>query len=412
MARTWTLNVILLLVALIAKTAWAAPSEQVLYSFGSDRYPGGVIFDSHGNLYGVCSAGGQYGYGSVFELSPSSNGWTETVLYSFTGGLDGGSPGETQSLVFDNSGNLYGTTVRGGTTGYGTAFKLTPSIGGNWAETVIHSFLDLPGGYPEVGLVFDAAGNLYGTTSADNGTIFEMSPQLSGGWKYRILHMFQYRSTEDGSGPLAALTFDAAGNLYGTTYIGGTLNCGYGQNGCGTVFKLTSTSGGGWHYRQIYRFQGASDGERPYGSVVITAAGDVYGTTNLGGNGQCYSNVPGCGTVFELSPSSDDSYAHSVIYTFAGTPTDGGSPQGGLVLDPAGNLFGTTFQGGTINGGTAFGLAPDSSGWQETVLHSFGHGTDGQEPSAEPIMDSSGNIYGTTYTGGVNGLGAVFELTP
>ena len=237
MARTWTLNVILLLVAQIAKTAWAAPSEQVLYSFGSDRYPGGVIFDSHGNLYGVCSAGGQYGYGSVFELFAVFEWLDRDCAVQFHRRPGWRSPGETQSLVFDNSGNLYGTTVRGGTTGYGTAFKLTPSIGGNWAETVIHSFLDLPGGYPEVGLVFDAAGNLYGTTSADNGTIFEMSPQLSGGWKYRILHMFQYRSTEDGSGPLAALTFDAAGNLYGTTYIGGTLNCGYGQNGCGLVLS-------------------------------------------------------------------------------------------------------------------------------------------------------------------------------
>jgi len=224
--------------------------------------------DAAGNLYGVSSNAGQYGYGRVFELSPSVSGWTETVLYNFTGGEDGAGPSPTQSLVFDTAGNLYGTTVDGGTLNAGTVFKLTPKGGGNWAESVIHSFLGNPGGYPESGLVLDAAGNLYGTTFGGSGAVFEISPQSGGTWKYRVLHRFQNRGRGDGSGPVTALAFDANGNLYGTTYAGGTLHCGLGQNGCGTVFKLTPTSGGGWLYRQIYKFKGESDGERPSGKRV------------------------------------------------------------------------------------------------------------------------------------------------
>ena len=276
---------------------------------------------------------------------------------------------------------------------------------------MIHSFLGTPGGYPESGLVLDAVGNLYGTTFDANGAVFEISPQSGGTWKYRILHRFQNRWGEDGSGPLTALAFDANGNLYGTTYVGGILHCGLGQNGCGTVFKLTPTSGGGWLYRQIYKFKSGSDGERPDGGVVIDATGDVYGTTDLGGAGQCSSNYPGSGTVFKLSPNSDGTYTHAVIYTFAGPPADGGGPNSGLIL-AAGNLFGTTLIGGAFSVGTAFELVPQSGGWQETVLHSFGEGTDGELPDSEPIIDSSGNIYGTTSSGGTNGGGAVFEVTP
>jgi len=402
----------LLFVTLLASGALAAPSEQVLYSFTSADYqPGGVIFDGVGNLYGVSSNSGEYGYGRVFELSPSVSGWTETVLYSFMGGKDGANPSPTQSLVFDTASNLYGTTVRGGTLNAGKVLKLTPNGGANWTESVIHSFMDRPGQYPESGLVFDAAGNLYGTTFGANGTVFKMLPQSGGTWKYRMLHRFQYRRSEDGSGPEAALAFDADGNLYGTTYAGGTLHCGLGQNGCGTVFKLTPASGGGWLYRQIYRFKGGSDGERPLGGVVIDATGDVYGTTDLGGAGQCYSNYPGCGTVFKLSPNLDGTYTHNVIYAFAGAPADGGGPQSGLIL-AAGNLFGTTQIDGAFGDGTVFELVPQSGGWQETVLHSFGEGTDGALIDSEPIIDSSGNIYGTTYGGGTIGEGVVFEVTP
>lgn len=411
MIRIWTFTGILVVVVLISSALSAAQSEQVLYSFTSADYqPGGVIFDNQGNLYGVASGAQGSGYGHVFELSPSQNGWTETVLYTFTGGEDGSEPSAIQSLVFDTAGNLYGTTVRGGTAGdggAGTVFKLAPA-GGQWTESVVHSFLNSPGAYPETGLASDAAGNGYGTTFGGNGSVFELSSKSG----YRVLHVFGSRQPHDGSGPLAALTVDSAGNIYGTTYTGGIPNCGFGGNGCGIVFKLTPTSGGGWAYHVIYRFQGGSDGDRPEGSVAVSPTGTVYGTTNLGGVGQCFSNVSGCGTVFELSPNSDGGYTHTVIYTFRGPPTDAGAPESGLILNSAGNLYGATLLGGTLNVGTVFELVPQGSGWQESVLHSFGEGNDGALIQSQPIMDASGNIFGTTYSGGANGAGAVFEVTP
>ena len=409
MKSMWTFCGVLAFAVLISSGFSAAQSEQVLYSFTSADYiPAGVIFDNQGNLYGVAT--GAYGrtYGRVFELSPSANGWTETVLYTFKGGADGYGPSETESLAFDAAGNLYGTTVYGGK-GAGTVFRLSPAGGGKWTETVLHRFLGSEGAYPETGVTI-AAGKLYGTTTVGTtGSIFEMSPQLG----YRVIHRFGQSVKNDGSGPMAALTADSAGNLYGTTYQGGVVGCGLGGLGCGTVFKLTPTSSGGWRYKQIYSFQGGSDGVRPFGGVVVSPAGILYGTTWLGGIGtdQCFSNAPGCGTVFELSPNTDGSYTHNVIYTFLGPPTDGGAPQG-LILDSNGNLFGTTQDGGAFNSGTVFELVPQGSGWQETVLHSFGNGSDGQSIDTQPIMDASGNIYGTTYSGGANGYGTVFEVTP
>jgi len=408
MKRVSTVSSFLVFVVLITSAFSAAQSEQVLYFFTSADYtPGGVIFDNKGNLYGVSTGEVGYTYGRVFELSPSANGWTETVLYTFKGGTDGNGPAEMESLAFDPAGNLYGTTVAGGKGG-GTVFRLTPVGGGKWTESVIHSFLGTEGSTPQTGVTI-AGGKLYGTTTVGTtGSIFEMSPQLG----YRVIHRFG-SVKNDGSGPMAALTVDSAGNLYGTTYKGGAAGCGLGGLGCGTVFKLTPTSSGGWRYKQIYSFQGGSDGERPYGGVVISPTGIVYGTTWLGGLGtdQCFSNAPGCGTVFELSPNTDGSYTHTVIYTFLGYPTDGGAPQG-LILDPNGNLFGTTQLAGAFGGGTVFELAPQGSGWQETVLHSFGQGNDGATIVTQPIMDSSGNVYGTTFSGGISGYGTVFEVTP
>jgi len=415
MPSTVRLIALLLFATLIPVADLSASSEQVLYNFTvGDFQPGGVIFDAQGNLYGVSAGGGQYGYGSVFELSPSANGWIETVLYSFMGGKDGRDPAQTQSLIFDKAGNLYGTTVDGGSTDTGTVFRLSRGTGGKWTKTVIHSFQVSPGEYPNAGLVFDAAGNLYGTTYGANGTVFEISP-VGNSAKFQILHRFQFRSVQDGSGPRAALTVDAAGNLYGTTYVGGIVGCGIANSGCGTVFKLAPIAGGGWSYRQIYRFQGRSDGERPLANVVVRPTGDLYGTTLLGGISEsnvCVSNYPGCGTVFKLSPNSDGTYTHSVIYMFNGPPTDGANPESGLILDAAGNLFGTTQDRGAFGYGIVFELTENSGAWQETVLHNFGQGSDGQSPDTQLIMDASGNLYGTTPQGGENFDGTAFEITP
>jgi uncharacterized repeat protein (TIGR03803 family) len=402
MKKIWTLSVIFLILTLTAISALASSSEQVLYSFTSaDFEPGGVIFDNQGNAYGVATVGGKYNAGAVFELSPSANGWTETVLYNFTGGLDGGAPINTESLVFDKAGNLYGTTNDGGSRNAGTVFRLSRSGNGTWTEAVIHSFLGNPGAYPHAGLVFDAAGNLFGTTFGNGGTVFEISPAGNSA-KFRVIHTFNRAG--DGSGPSAALAIDANGNVYGTTYHGGAA-------GFGTVFKLTPTLSGGWSYRRIYNFQGGTDGQTPEAKVLISPSGVVYGTTVLGGISGCDTNNAGCGTVFQLSPNSDGTYKHTVLHAFAGYPSDGDQAATGLILDASGNLFGTTTSGGAFNRGIVYELVPNS-GWQETVLYNFAAGDDAQFPDTDPVMDSSGNIFGTTLEGGTIGGGALYEVTP
>ena len=408
-------------VLLVSNRAWGATAKP-LYTFSSDT-PGGLVFDAAGNLYGATYDGGAYGYGSVFELSPSSNGWKETVLYSFKGGTDGSAPSETERLVFDARGNLYGTTVYGGDqscdAGCGVVFELTPHTGRRWAERVIYSFNGLPASAPEAGLIFDAAGNLYGTTYGSYncstgicvGTAFELSPTSNGKWNIHILHEFG-TGKNDGIGPLSVLAFDPSGNLYGTTYVGGIPNCGFGGNGCGTVFKFTPNAKGSWRYSVIWRFKGGADGDRPYAGVVSDRAGNLYGTTALGGkNGQgCASNAPGCGTVFELLPNSNGTWTQGTIHTFAGYPKDGGLPFDGLVLDRAGNVFGTTHSAGANNLGTVFELSPRSTGWHETLLYNFTRSKVGFFPNAGLILDSAGNLYGTDL-GTFNSAGVAFEVT-
>ena len=263
-------------VLLFVSLAWGA-SYKLLYTFSTaDEAPSGLVFDGAGNLYGTTYNGGAFNFGSVFELSPSAGGWTRTDLYSFTGGADGALPSSFQSLVFDTAGNLYGTTTEN-TRGASEVFKLSPN-GGTWTLSVLKIF---KAGAPQGALVFDASGNLYGTISNAGGTVFEMSPASGGSWNYRILHTFK-PNTRDGADPLGALAFDSSGNLYGTTLYGGDAS-GCGLQGCGTVFKFTPASGGTWHYRVIYRFKGGTDGKLPYAGVVSDSAGNLYGTTSEGG---------------------------------------------------------------------------------------------------------------------------------
>lgn len=408
------------LVLLVSNLAWSA-SAKPLYTFPADT-PGALVFDASGNLYGTTYGGGAYGHGSVFELSPSSKGWTQTVLYSFKGGADGLEPNPSESLIFDAHGNLYGTTIGGGDQscldGCGVVFELTPHAGGQWTESVIYSFNGSPAYAPEAGVILDTSGNLYGTTYGSYscstgecvGTAFELSP-TSNVWNITILHEFgTYHN--DGIGPLSALAFDPSGNLYGTTYAGGVPNCGFGQSGCGTVFEFTPAAKGSWRYRVIWRFKGGPDGDRPYGGVVSDRAGNLFGATALAGkNGQdCASNTPGCGTVFELSPNSNGTWTQSTIHTFAGYPKDGGVPFDRLVLDQAGNVFGTTLSAGSSGRGTVFELSPQSSGWRETLLYNFTpRNKVGFFPQAGLILDSAGNLYGTD-TEGNNSAGVAFEI--
>jgi uncharacterized repeat protein (TIGR03803 family) len=276
--------------ATTCRSTFCSWSESVLYSFtgvsdGAAPALGDVIFDSAGNMYGTTLMGGAYSAGTVFELTPSGSGWSESILYSFTGGSDGGYP--WAGLTLDSAGNLYGTTVLGGANEGGTVFQLTSS-GAGWTENVLYSFEEgNDGGYPYGGLVFDPSGNLYGTTAdggqGGGGTVFKLTPSHPS-WTFSLVY-----SLSGGlyCGSTGNLIMDSAANLYGTTQCDGA----YGQ---GTVFKLTP-SGGSWTYTSLHDFGGGGDGANPVGGVTLDSSGNLYSTASSAGtNGQ--------GLVFEITP--------------------------------------------------------------------------------------------------------------
>jgi uncharacterized repeat protein (TIGR03803 family) len=425
----------------VAGTRAAAQTENVLFSFtGSGEHGsspvGGLIFDAAGNLYGTTMVGGagvcgSEGCGTAFELmSTVGGGWTQKVLHSFhDDGKDGWYP--VTSLIFDAAGNLYGTTENGGSHAAGTVFELTLTASGGWTEKLLHNFgLGTDGAAPEAALIFDAAGNLYGTTASGgthlSGTVFELSPTASGGWTEKLLHSFA-GYPKDGSDPVASLIFDAAGNLYGTTAAGGKYSVCPDGASCGTVFEMTPTADGGWTEKVLYDFKDTLDGNTPGGSLIFDAAGNLFGTTEIGGNITSCNGIAGygCGTVFELTPSADGKWTEMVLHDF-GSGTDGFYPGNSRLIFDAGNLYGTTTSGGIFShsGGTVFEMTPTAGGgWTESLLHSFGDGTDGSYPDGGLIFDSLGNLYGTTFHGGggvctgysggpVVGCGAVFEIAP
>ena len=379
--------------------AHADTTFTVLYSFknspdGSGPYSS-LIRDRAGNVYGTTAYGGLVGYGTVFKLDATG---AETVLHSFTfGGADGSKP--FGGLIRDAAGNFYGTTSDGGGIGCapygcGTVFKLDTTR----HETVLYSFTGgADGRNPYAGLVRDPAGNLYGTTfygggSNNCGQGCGTVFKLDAMGVQTVLHSFT--GPPDGNWPLGSLILDAAGNLYGTTSWGGSSsNC---TAGCGTVFKLDATGA----ETVLYSFTGGADGARPASELIRDAAGNFYGTTQYGGAGRCRD---GCGTVFKL----DTTGTETVLYRFRRNP-DGGSPVAGLIRDAAGNLYGTTLYGGIKRNGTVFKL--DATG-AETVLHSFTR-ADGQQPTAGLVMDSAGNLYGTTDYGGAFDAGTVFKISP
>jgi uncharacterized repeat protein (TIGR03803 family) len=382
-----------LVMAILAAQSAQAQTYTVLYSFtgGTDgKDPAArVIQDAEGNLYGTTFGGGTSGKGTVFKLSITGK---ETVLHSFTGGTDGGSP--DAGVIRDGNGNLYGTTVEGGASNAGTVFKL--SITGK--ETVLHSFTGgADGAYPTGGVIRDGSGNIYGTAflggASGNGTVFKLSTT----GVETVLYSFT--GGADGAQPVAGVIRDAKGNLYGTTQAGGDLTCGA-PYGCGTVFKLDTTR----KETVVYSFTGA-DGDRPTAGLFMDGSYNLYGTTYVGGDLNCLSG--GCGTVFKLSSTGKE----TVLHSFA-DGTDGGLPYAGLIRDGNGNLYGTTAGGGNpwCGCGTVFKLSKTG---QETVLYTFTGGADGGSPVAGVIRDAQGNLYGTTSRGGVvyNG-GTVFKLTP
>lgn len=415
------LTVALFAVALLVTGTRTVAQENVLYNFGANGTDGifpyaSLIFDAHGNLYGTTYNGGISGDGTVFELTPKAGGgWTEKVLHSFNNnGKDGIDP--QANLIFDVHGNLYGTTPNGGANGFGTVFELTPKAGGGWTEKVVHSFKfnGTDGMDPIAGLTVDAKGDLYGTTSEGGvfgaGTLFELTPKEGGGWGETLLHKF---NGKDGISPQANLIFDAHGNLYGTTLIGGDLaECD--GSGCGTVFELLPKAGGGWTQQVLHSFiNNGKDGINPQAGLILDTHGNLYGTTSAAG-------AFGFGAVFELTPKAGGVWTEKILHSFNNNGTDGTYPQAGLILDATGNLYGTTVNGGDLADcnssgcGTAFELIPKAGGgWTEKILHSFNNnGTDGTYPQAGLILDTTGNLYGTTYQGGTNNDGTVFEITP
>ena len=395
-----------LTVALLATSSWAG--EKVLHSFGTIGSDGQqplavLIFDQAGNLYGTTYAGGTLGLGTVFEMTPDgSGGWTTTVLHNFGQDTDGAKP--WAGLTFDAAGNLYGTTYSGGSRNEGAVFKMSPNGSGGWTERVIHNFgiSGTDGQNPEAGVIFDGAGNLYGTTynggSHSFGVVFEMLPNGSGGWTERVLHNFG-ASSMDGQNLWAGLIFDSSGNLYGTTYAGGS-------RGQGTVFQMSPNGSGGWTERVIHNFGAAYDGTAPErGSLVRDSAGNLYGITFYGGG----FNL---GTAYKVSPNGSGGWTEAIIHSF-GRGHDGANPYSGLILDGSGNFYGTTGFGGSNTKGTVFKISPNGSGgWTESILHNFGGTGDGIEPVGGVIRDSAGNLYGTTYNGGSNSWGTGYEITP
>jgi uncharacterized repeat protein (TIGR03803 family) len=383
-----------------------------------------LVADANGNLYGTTNQGGAHNDGIVFELTPTAQGpWKETILYSFAGGSDGVYP--WAGVIFDSKGNIYGTTSLGGgstncTSGCGIVFQLAKGSSGAWTEHILYTFSGKTDGSDPNGLAIDAEGNLYGTTAGGGlqnctvgcGTIFKLTPATSGAWKKTVLHVFRSGVT-DGGEPYAALVFGPQGNLYGTTNVGGNTGC-Y-SLGCGTVFELKPSAGGGWSYKVIYFFGVAPDGFGPAGALVVDNQGNLFGTTGVGGGTSCPDY--GCGTVFELTPKGDDTWTESVLYRFQGGD-DGAFPYAPVVVSAEGNIYVSTEAGGhpqTCSGfgcGTLEEITPSGSGtWTGNVLIHWG-ASPGIEPYAGLISDAKGNLYGSVREGGTSGDGLVFEYTP
>jgi uncharacterized repeat protein (TIGR03803 family) len=401
---------------LFAENAMASgPQERALYTFAGKSHGGGpfemdgLIADQSGNLYGTARGGGQGGGGVVFELTPPSvagGRWTETVLYSFPYGGDGGFP--MGGLTFDAAGNLYGTAAYGGKTGNGSVFELSPPAipGGTWTETTLHHFAGgSDGEVPVSGVVLDSSGNVYGTAyyggAANAGAIFELSPPavLGGAWTETLLHTFteSHGTYAGGAHPNGGLLLNPEGALLGTADGGGD------ANSYGVVFKLVPPAAGQtiWREEVLYNFTGGSDGGDPFGDLALVSDGSFYGVATVGG-------FNGYGTIYQMTPPTvlGGSWTETTAYTFTGGSNDAYPLS---VLFHSGNLYGTT---GGFDGayGEVFELTLQSGVWVETIIHDFAN-TDGNYPAARLTFNSN-KLYGTTLLGGSYQQGVFFEVIP
>jgi hypothetical protein len=425
----------------------AATKYNVIYTFqgGSDGSTpdAPLIADPNGNLYGSTSQGGNVskssncyplGCGTVFELTTKGGVWKKAILYSFN--LTNGSSPALSPLVFDKSGNLFGTTLSGGSGNYGVVFELMPpkNKGGQWTEKSIYNFTGRKDGAVPNGVIFDSAGNLFGSTQSGGqygqqgaGTVFELT-QKGGVWSETTLYSFQMIGDGNNAG---LVVFDSHGNLFGTTR-GIDVSCNPKDPvQCGGVFELEAPSqqGGAWTYKQIHSFQGYNDGSFPsFGGLIFDSTGNLYGmTVGTGGTGNI-PNENAEGTIFKLEPPAQqgDPWKETLLHSFPRPGgIDGSGPQGGVIFDPSGNLYGTTLYGAG-NGkvcayrgcGSAFQLSPPTKGdaWKETQLHAFVAGNDGSGPSSALLFQKK-MLFGVTAFGGNtgcegSGCGTIFEVGP
>jgi uncharacterized repeat protein (TIGR03803 family) len=418
MLRIAAVLAIILTLTAIATESAHAQSYSVIHNFtgGQDGATpmAGLTIDNAGNLYGAANFGGKTGgncgsagCGVVYRMARRNSSWVLTPLYSFAGGNDGTNP-QTAAVLIGSDGTLYSTTFSGGGgcdgSGCGTVLQLQPpaSICDNtlcfWTENILHRFASGGDGEGPVGpLVFDLAGNLNGVTSAggsgDGGAVYQLIP--SDDWLESIVfNPYGY--------PGSGVSIDQAGNLYGSTFNG--------ADGFGSVYQLTP-SGSGWISANLYSFADGADGAYPIAGVIPDAAGNLYGATSAGGSGHG-------GTVFELAPSGGN-WIFTTLYSFA-RPPNGlifGGPVANLVMDSAGNLYGTTLADGAFGNGAVFKLTPSNGSWTYTSLHDFSGGSDGGYPYSNLVFDPDGNLYGTASTGGTGaaceaGCGVVWEITP
>lgn len=391
----WLASMAGLFILLVTASPAQAQTLQILHNFteqGDGGHPfAGLTMDRAGNLYGTTNQGGAYGYGVVFRLSRAGSAWIFTPLYTFRGEADGGHP--LGGVVFGPDGALYGTTSEGGIN-FGTVFRLTPSATAcraalcPWTETVLYAFSNSSdGGVPSFeNLIFDQAGNLYGTASIGGvdgqGVVFELSPS-AGGWTETVL----WDVGNGASYPLSGVIFDSAGNLYGTTSQN--------QYNAGIVYEL-SPSSSGWTETTLSVINLSGNA---FGGVSMDSHGNLFGTSG-GDMGR------GAGGVYELTPSNGH-WTLNVLYAFSGAEGPYDTP----TLDAAGNVYGTSVLTGEHNAGEVFKLTPSNGEWIYSSLFSF-NTSNGFGPTGGVIFDAAGNIYGTTNSGGSQNYGEVWELTP
>lgn len=375
-----------------------AQTFQVIHTFtGPDGAlpKAGLTIDRGGKLYGTTFAGHEgSGWGGVYQLRQHNSAWIYASIHVFDGQpLD--------RVVFGPNNTLYGTSPSNLVSYHnGYIFNLAPPlnvctiVNCSWNATVVYGFPGGANGATPKGaaLVFDSAGNMYGTTSAGgtgNGVVYQLTPQ---GTQTPI---YTFAGTPDGATPYSGVILDSAGNFYGVTTAGGAA-------GDGAVYELSPNGGGGWTEQVIYSFTGGNDGSSPTGGLILDHAGNLYGSTANGG-------ANGGGTVFELSPNGG-SWQYNLVYSFSGGANCG--PWAELSMDPANNLYGTTLCDGANSDGNVWELVKGNGTWTYTSLHDFTGGNDGRSPYSNVTFDSAGNLYGTASTGGADQSGVVWQIVP